>query len=44
MGDGSCISVEHGLPVQELMAQIDLHIPIETMSAQMKADEIGESI
>jgi predicted nucleotidyltransferase len=33
-----------GLPVQELMAQIDLHIPIETTSAQMKADEIGESI
>jgi hypothetical protein len=33
-----------GLPVQELMAQIDLHIPIETTSAEMKADKIGESI
>jgi hypothetical protein len=33
-----------GLPVQELMAQIDLQIPIETTSAQMKADEIGKSI
>jgi hypothetical protein len=33
-----------GIPVQELMAQLDQHLPIETTSAQMKADAIGNSI
>jgi hypothetical protein len=33
-----------GIPVQELMAQLDQHLPIENTSAQMKADAIGYSI
>jgi hypothetical protein len=33
-----------GIPVQELMAQLDQHLPIATTSAQMKADAIGDSI
>jgi hypothetical protein len=33
-----------GIPAQELMAQLDQHLPIETTSAQMKADAIGDSI
>jgi hypothetical protein len=33
-----------GIPVQELMAQIEQHLPIETTSAKMKADEIREII
>jgi hypothetical protein len=33
-----------GIPVQNLMAQLDQHLPIETTSAQIKADEIGDSI
>jgi hypothetical protein len=33
-----------GILVQELMAQLDQHLPIENASAQMKADAIGDSI